>query len=305
VIGTVKPQIDKYLMKEIKSDLIQQELLALYEPEYTAQQKIGVLYSRADQHNEQEMLANLEEDASPEFRDFLDFLGERVVLKGFTGYTGGLDTINNYSGTHSVYTKYQNSEIMLHVSTLLPHTPANPIQIERKKHIGNDRLIIVFKDGDEPYVPNTLKSKQTQVVILIQPTKTPPPTEDSPPQKNKGKDTEISVDVRGESSSSAATPKFNSASGATYYKVAIASRIEIPQCEPWLPEVPIFEKGPEFREFLLKKVVNAMLAMRHSVIFEKKTQREKALKFLHIVDKYSEQNQPSGETSKLYVATSP
>lgn len=303
VIRTVKPQADKFSMKGVKSDSIQQELLALYEPEYSSQQKIGLLYSRAEQTNEQEMLANLEEESSPAFREFLEFLGDRVALKGFTGYSGGLDTINNYSGTHSVYTKFQNSEMMFHVSTLLPHTPANPVQIERKKHIGNDRLIIVFKDGDEPYVPNTLKSKQTQVVIIVQKTSTPPSdgTATPPPQhKNKGKESEVTLDIRSDGSSSS-TPKLSSGS-PTYYKVAIASRIEIPQCEPWLPEVPIFEKGPEFREFLLKKVINAMLAMRHSVIFEKKTQREKALKFLHIVDKYSATERPNSTKGKIYLS---
>jgi RAP1 GTPase activating protein 1 len=299
VIATVKPQAEKYLMKEIKSDMLTSELLALYEPEYSAQQKIGVLYSRADQHTEQEMLANLEADASDEYKEFLEFLGDRVKLQGFTGYSGGLDTINNYSGTHSVYAKYDSSEIMFHVSTLLPHTPTNPVQIERKKHIGNDRLMIVFKDGDEPYAPNTLKSKQTQVVILIQPTKTPPPQDQlnpdssttSAPSKDKGKGVEvsdISVDITSEGASSS-SPAPKRTGGAHYYRMAIASRIEIPQCEPWLPEVPIFEKGPEFREFLLAKIINIMLAMRHSTIFEKKTQREKALKFLHVVDKYGSQ----------------
>jgi hypothetical protein len=31
-------------------------------------------------------------DASPEFEKFLALMGEKITLKGFKGYTGGLDT---------------------------------------------------------------------------------------------------------------------------------------------------------------------------------------------------------------------
>jgi hypothetical protein len=69
---------------------------------------------------------------------------------------------------------------MFHVSTLLPFTPndeqqvssaATPpfpvkhkkitrFQIERKRHLGNDVIMIVFKDSDsEPFSPNCVKSE--------------------------------------------------------------------------------------------------------------------------------------------------
>jgi hypothetical protein len=36
------------------------------------------------------LLGNVE--VSKDFEEFLDFLGSRVALKGFTGYAAGLDT---------------------------------------------------------------------------------------------------------------------------------------------------------------------------------------------------------------------
>jgi len=41
-----------------------------------------------------------------------------------------------YNGTHSYYVNFRGTEIMFHVSTLLPRMQRDPQQIERKKHIG-------------------------------------------------------------------------------------------------------------------------------------------------------------------------
>lgn len=48
------------------------------------------------------------------------------------------------TGRHSVYTMYEGHEIMFHVSTMLPFSKDNRQQVERKRHIGNDIVNIVF-----------------------------------------------------------------------------------------------------------------------------------------------------------------
>lgn len=66
--------------------------------------KFGVLYCKKGQTLENEMFNNgtnaslvlycltiCAVETSPEFEEFLDFLGKRVTLKGWTGYRGGLD----------------------------------------------------------------------------------------------------------------------------------------------------------------------------------------------------------------------
>jgi hypothetical protein len=35
-------------------------------------------------------------DASPEFEEFLQFLGERITLKDWKGYRGGLSTFSKF-----------------------------------------------------------------------------------------------------------------------------------------------------------------------------------------------------------------
>lgn len=105
--------------------------------------KVGVLYAGPGQTTEEEMYNN--ECGSPAFREFLDFLGSRVRLKGFEGYKGGLDTKGDTAGKESVYTLFEEQELMFHVSTLLPFTPSNPQQLCRKRHIGNDMVTIIFQ----------------------------------------------------------------------------------------------------------------------------------------------------------------
>ena len=58
---------------------------------------------------------------------------------------------------------------MFHVSTLLPHNELDKQQLEKKRHIGNDLVVIIYQDGDELYRPTTLSSRQVQVVFLVKP----------------------------------------------------------------------------------------------------------------------------------------
>lgn len=56
---------------------------------------------------------------------------------------------------------------MFHVSTLLPHDAVNPQQLERKRHLGNDIVVIVFKEGDQLYDPNCIKSEFNRIQYFI------------------------------------------------------------------------------------------------------------------------------------------
>lgn len=64
------------------------------------QHKVGVLYCKAGQSTEEEMYNN--ESAGPALEEFLDLLGQRVRLKGFTKYRAQLD---NKSKLNTLQTK--------------------------------------------------------------------------------------------------------------------------------------------------------------------------------------------------------
>ena len=77
--------------------------------------------------------------------------------------------IDRSTGEHSIFLEFNNNQIMFHVATLLPFNPLDKQQLEKKRHIGNDLVVIIFQEGDQVYRPTTLSSRQVQVVFLIKP----------------------------------------------------------------------------------------------------------------------------------------
>jgi hypothetical protein len=95
-------------------------------------------------------------DGSPAFYAFLDLIAKRHRVedwKEWKEYAGGL---NNQTGKECYYTKWQDAEVILHVSTLLPYAPDDPQKLERKRHLGNDVVICIFRDGPGPQLSPAL-----------------------------------------------------------------------------------------------------------------------------------------------------
>lgn len=58
--------------------------------------KVGVIYVKEGQYTEEQILDNNEN--SPLFDEFLQLLGDKVRLRGFDKYKGGLDTVHDLTG---------------------------------------------------------------------------------------------------------------------------------------------------------------------------------------------------------------
>ncbi|KAK2145077.1 hypothetical protein LSH36_704g00039 [Paralvinella palmiformis] len=165
--------------KEIINPEIQKDLLLLEEQEGSVNFKFGVIYAKDGQTSDDEMYSN--EEGSNEFYRFCRLLGERVKLKGWEKYRGGLDTKSDTTGKESIYTVYEGHEVMFHISTLLPYSKDNRqqlvdqsrwrtyegrlygrrftpsfvcFQVERKRHIGNDIVNIIYVDCDSCQTPS-------------------------------------------------------------------------------------------------------------------------------------------------------
>uniref|UniRef100_A0A8C1Q5X4 Rap1 GTPase-activating protein 2-like n=1 Tax=Cyprinus carpio TaxID=7962 RepID=A0A8C1Q5X4_CYPCA len=150
-------------------------------------------------------------------------------------FRGGLDVSHGQTGSQSVYTVFRGQELMFHISTKLPYTEGDIQQVQRKRHIGNDIVAAVFQEEATPFVPDMIASNFLHAYILVQ-------------VENPGTDD-------------------------TTYKVSVTAREDVPQFGPPLPSPPIFKKGPEFREFLLTKLINAELACYRSSRFAKLEER--------------------------------
>lgn len=129
--------------------------------------KFGILYQKFGQTVEEELFANNETTA--EFDEFLALLGEKIKLKEHKGYRGGLDIQNGHTGDAAIYEVFEDREIMFHVSTMLPFTHGDPQQLQRKRHIGNDIVAIVFQERNTPFSPDMIASHFLHAFIVIQP----------------------------------------------------------------------------------------------------------------------------------------
>ncbi|XP_066547629.1 rap1 GTPase-activating protein 1 isoform X3 [Amia ocellicauda] len=195
--------------------------------------KFGVIYQKFGQTTEEELFGNNEE--SPAFVEFLELLGHKIDLHDFKGFRGGLDVTHGQTGTESVYHNFRNKEIMFHVSTKLPYTEGDTQQLQRKRHIGNDIVAIVFQDESTPFVPDMIASNFLHAYIVVQ------------------------VE--------------NACSDNTFYKVSVTARDDVPFFGPTLPDPAIFKKGPEFHDFLMTKLINAEYACYKAEKFAKLEER--------------------------------
>jgi hypothetical protein len=129
-----------------KDDVLREALLKfeLEDPLRPRCFSIGVVFAKENQ-NEDEFFAN--RDASSEFEEFLNFLGDRIGLPGWTGYRGDLDVVGTSTGTHSLYRRWKGIEIMFHVTTMLLFEQNAEQVLNRKRRIGNDIATIIYQQG--------------------------------------------------------------------------------------------------------------------------------------------------------------
>lgn len=90
VLEYVAPEIQLSCLRlGVQNEHIEEELLKLDEQGLTSHYKVGIMYCKADQATEEEMYNN--EEAGPAFEEFLETIGKKVRLQGFTKYKAGLD----------------------------------------------------------------------------------------------------------------------------------------------------------------------------------------------------------------------
>ncbi|XP_076247630.1 rap GTPase activating protein radish [Calliopsis andreniformis] len=239
----------------------QDELLKLDQVFIKSELKVGVIYVQEGQCTEEEILDNNEN--SPLFEEFLQILGDKVRLKGFEKYKGGLDTIHDLTGLYSVYTNWRDIEIMFHVSTLLPYERHDAQKLQRKRHIGNDIVCVVFLEADNtPFSPACIKSHFLHTFILVRV---------SPRIKRK----------------------------ITKYEVLVVTRDEVGAYKPYLWEQNVFEKGSMFREWILTKIVNGERASYSAPKFARMQERTRSQMLEDIVGNLANHAE-TGEIPKPY-----
>uniref|UniRef100_A0A182TKN0 Rap-GAP domain-containing protein n=1 Tax=Anopheles melas TaxID=34690 RepID=A0A182TKN0_9DIPT len=186
-----------------------EELLKLDQVFIKSELKVGVIYVKEGQYTEEQILDNNEN--SPLFEEFLQLLGDKVRL-----------------------------QIMFHVSTQLPYEKHDPQKLQRKRHIGNDIVCVVFLEADNTaFSPACIKSHFLHTFILVR----------------------VSARIKRK---------------PTRYEVSVVTRDEVGAYKPYLWEQSVFEKGPMFREWLLTKIVNGERASYSAPKFARMQERTRS-----------------------------
>ncbi|KAM4697109.1 signal-induced proliferation-associated 1-like protein 3 [Rhinophrynus dorsalis] len=260
VLEAVVPELNTQSLRlAMNSSKVTEQLLKLDEQGLFRKHKVGILYCKAGQSSEEEMYNN--ESAGPAFEEFLSLVGEKVCLRGFGKYAAQLDTKTDSTGTHSLYTSYQDYEIMFHVSTLLPYTPNNRQQLLRKRHIGNDIVTIIFQEpGALPFTPQNIRSHFQHVFIIVR--------AHDPCTEN------------------------------VCYSVAVTRSKDVPPFGPPIPNGVTFRKSDVFRDFLLAKVINAENAAHKSDKFHTMATRTRQEYLKDLAENYVT-NTPIDTTGKF------
>lgn len=121
----------------------------------------------------------------------------------FFRFRGGLDVCHGQTGSEAVFTSFHGREIMFHVATKLPFTegdpqqvsyyiafslvcsddsqedifgtsflkrhwhPFLPTQLQRKRHIGNDIVALVYQEGQTPFLSDVIKSHFLHCFLVV------------------------------------------------------------------------------------------------------------------------------------------
>ena len=114
---------------------------------------------------------------SPRYADFLGGLGRLVPLKNRPVdarlddlYLDGLDTTRDArDGKYTYHWKDELTQVCFHVATLMPNRDDDARFVNKKRHIGNDAVHIVYNDSGQEYRNGIIKSQFNYASVVVKP----------------------------------------------------------------------------------------------------------------------------------------
>uniref|UniRef100_A0A6B2L4Q0 Rap-GAP domain-containing protein n=1 Tax=Arcella intermedia TaxID=1963864 RepID=A0A6B2L4Q0_9EUKA len=220
--------------------------------------KFGVLFAPEGKIAEDELYQN--SLMSEDFREFLEWLGDKIPLSGWKQFKGGLDVRGtDLTGSHSYFTKYKGQSVMYHIGPFMPYKDNDP---SRKRYIGNDVVVIIFKEGSgDLFDPTVMRSQYNHVFAVVHKVKT---------------------------------------ESGDFYRFEISNKPAVPPYPPYLPNPPLFPINSESRDLFLCKLINAeratiaqvpifrsnLSATRESLINDLKNTIKEKRRTLHTLPNY-------------------
>uniref|UniRef100_A0A672V8U6 Tuberin n=1 Tax=Strigops habroptila TaxID=2489341 RepID=A0A672V8U6_STRHB len=143
--------------------------LQLYHSPFFGDENNKPLLLPNESNNEIAILSN--EHGSYRYTEFLTGLGKLIELKDCQPdkiYLGGLDVC----GEDGQFTYCWHDDIMqaiFHIATLMPTKDLDKYRCDKKRHLGNDFVSIVYNDSGEDFKLGTIKGQFNFVHVIITP----------------------------------------------------------------------------------------------------------------------------------------
>ncbi|KAI8357139.1 hypothetical protein B0O80DRAFT_496853 [Mortierella sp. GBAus27b] len=171
MLGQICPSLPINSLQLCQHPELPQELIHMEERQIIRHYKFGIYQLLPGQTLEHQGLANPCDSCTPDFMDFVHWLGEPIQLRGWKGYRAGLDVNGGTTGDKSIFTHWNGYQVMFHCAPFIPFNPNDHQQVERRRFIGNDIVIIVFKenDDDEQFDLSSIGSRQNHIVCIVRP----------------------------------------------------------------------------------------------------------------------------------------
>lgn len=136
--------------------------------------RLGLVYVGGGQAGqEQAILSNTH--GSVRYTALLRQLGSLVCLSELDPrrtYVGGLDcSERREDGVHGLCWQDDVTQVVFHVATLMPNGSSDRQRDNKKRHIGNDFVLIVYNDSGEPYDMATFRGKFQHACVVVEPVK--------------------------------------------------------------------------------------------------------------------------------------
>ncbi|SMR45942.1 unnamed protein product [Zymoseptoria tritici ST99CH_1E4] len=130
--------------------------------------KAGVIFVGEMQTTEDEILLNI--SGTPDYREFLEDIGTLRKLQGASFNTQGLDRAEDADGEYTMVWNNEVTELVYHITTFMPNDADTRLAvINKKRHIGNDFVNIVFNNSGAAFAFDTFPSAFNYVYITISP----------------------------------------------------------------------------------------------------------------------------------------
>ncbi|ELP85796.1 rap GTPase-activating protein, putative [Entamoeba invadens IP1] len=216
---------EKMPFKLIKGDKLEENLRSYETSQGGIDYKFGLLYCGPKQTSEAEMYDNTDKDTTPEYKEFIQLIGNIIPLKGHKGYKAGLDVDTDTTGVTSLFTQFYSSQVMFHVASMLPHVEADPQKTEKKRQIGNDFCVLIYKEGDEVVDLSSFKSHFNNIFMVIK---------------------KIPTGMVGD--------------GSAQYFVETWRATDVPEFEPFMPAEGSYISKEYIREYILSSLINGQIS---------------------------------------------